>query len=295
MSASFLSAAADRTSKTPRFTKARVAVIGCGGWAQGWHLPNLANRKDAQIVAVVDPSDHPGVGGCVPGLCEPMAALSAKYDARWIKSLDELIAAKDELDLHAVICAAPHGAHGVIGKAVLEAGLHLMMEKPMTADVGEARRLYDIVVAHSGQAFLLNNTANWQPGSAAAAAAVSSGKLGEIRHVNCVFAAPLGWLFEGKDHGSWSQKAGSMLGNGFGWGQFSHTFAWVWRVTGLTPKVARTVTRPSPPICVRLRCRRASPPLAGVLQAVFAVSRASETTGADLYDAVTITCAALVA
>lgn len=51
-----------------------------------------------------------------------------------------------------------------------------------------------------------------------------------------------------------------MKGNGFGWGQFSHTFAWVFKVTGLTPK------------------------------RVYAVSSSSKHTGADLYDAVTITC-----
>ena len=37
---------------------ARVAVVGCGSWTQGWHLPNLSNRDDAKIVALVDPSDQ---------------------------------------------------------------------------------------------------------------------------------------------------------------------------------------------------------------------------------------------
>ena len=89
---------------------------------------------------------------------------------------------------------------------------------------------------------------------------VAAGKLGELRHVNCVFAAPLGWLFEGSAHASWSQKSGTMRGNGFGWGQFSHTFGWVFKVTGLTPST------------------------------VYAVCTKSATTGADLYDSVVITC-----
>ena len=64
-------ASAERGSATGRclstaapFTgrKARVAVLGCGGWTQGWHLPNLGRRADAEIVAVVDPSEHPGSG-----------------------------------------------------------------------------------------------------------------------------------------------------------------------------------------------------------------------------------------
>lgn len=238
--------------------KARVAVVGCGGWTQGWHLPNLAHRSDAEVVAVVDPTEQPGVGGCVPSICAPMPEVAAKYSARWYKSIEEVLADNDELKLDGVLCAAPHQVHAKVGTAVLEAGLHLLMEKPMTADTTEARMLLDLARSRPTQAFLLNNTANWQPGTVAAYEAVAAGKLGAIRHVNAVFAAPLEWLFGGDTW--WAKPQGSMVGNGFGWGQLSHTFAWIFKVTNLTPK------------------------------AVFAVTQASEKTGADLYDAITITC-----
>ena len=51
------------------------------------------------------------------------------------------------------------------------------------------------------QAFLVNNTANWQLGSVAAHRACAAGRLGEIKHVSAVFAAPLEWLFGDPD--SW--------------------------------------------------------------------------------------------
>lgn len=51
-----------------------------------------------------------------------------------------------------------------------------------------------------------------------------------------------------------------MDGNGFGWGQLSHTFAWVFKVTGLTPKK------------------------------VYAVNTNSDHTGADIYNSITVTC-----
>ena len=54
--------------------------------------------------------------------------------------------------------------------------------------------------------------------------------------------------------------AKGMKGNGFGWGQFSHTFGWVYRVTGLTPV------------------------------SVYCVASSSSVTGADLFDAVVVTC-----
>ena len=85
-------------------------------------------------------------------------------------------------------------------------------------------------------------------------------QIGEVQHVNCMFAAPLGALFETASNLTWVKATGSMKGNGFGWGQFSHTFAWVFKVTGLTP----------------LR--------------VYAVCGKSKTSGADIHDALTITC-----
>lgn len=214
-------------------SKAHVAVVGCGGWTQGWHLPNLANRSDASIVAVVDPNETPGEKGCVPSLCEPMPDVASKYGARWYKSLEELLADKDALALDGVLCAAPHGMHERVGTAVLEAGLHLLMEKPLTADVAEAQALFALSQARPTQAFLLNNTANWQPGTIAAFEACQAGKLGSIRHVNAVFAAPLEWLFGGDTW--WAKPSGTMIGNGFGWGQLSHTFAWLFKVTDTAP------------------------------------------------------------
>ena len=239
--------------------RARVAVVGLGGWTQGWHLPNLHHRDDASIVAVVDPAEQPGVGGCVPTLCEPTAAVAAKYGAKQFASIDAALA-DASLALDGVLVAVPHVHHAAVATKVLEAGLHLLVEKPMTADVAEARALLELSRARPAQCFLLNNTANWQAGTRAAAEAVASGKLGELRAVNCVFAAPLGWLFEGEAHASWHRPAAGMAGNGFGFGQFSHTFAWVYAVTQLTPKT------------------------------VYAVLSKSAATGADLYDAVTITC-----
>lgn len=248
---------AARTASGP----ARIAVVGCGGWTQNWHLPNLANREDAVIAALVDPSEQPGVAGCVPTLCTTMTELSAKYSCPKYTSIDALLADADALKLDGLLCAAPHRAHAAIGKQALKAGLHVLMEKPMTTDVVEARELLDASRATPEKCFLINNTANWQPGAVTAHDwVVGQNKLGDIKHVNSVFAAPLGWLFEGEAHKEWQQLSGSMKGNGFGWGQFSHTFAWIYKVTGLTP------------------------------MRVYAVCTASKVTGADLFDALVVTC-----
>jgi len=83
----------------PPVRRARIAVVGCGGWTQAHHLPNIANRNDVSLVAIVEPSDMPGAGGCMDGRCEPIVMLVSKYDVPRYSSLDDLLADKrDELD-----------------------------------------------------------------------------------------------------------------------------------------------------------------------------------------------------
>ena len=171
----------------------------------------------------------------MPDKCESMSYLCAKYGARRYKDIDAALSDDAMLQLDGVLVATSHAHHASIGEAVLRAGKHLLMEKPLTADVDEAERLYTLAQAHPTRAFLINNTANWRDGTRACYDACAQGKLGTIRHVNCVFGASLGWLFEGKEHMRWNQTSGTMKGNGFGWGQLSHTFGWLFKVTGLTP------------------------------------------------------------
>ena len=136
----------------------------------------------------------------MPSICLPMDELCAKYKAPRYRSMEELLADKEKLMLDGVLCGASHRAHGVVGSAALDAGLHLLMEKPMAVDLDEARMLLSRAEAHPELAFLINNTANFQPGTLAAHQIVSHGRIGQVRHVNTVLASPLTWLFEGAEH-----------------------------------------------------------------------------------------------
>jgi len=83
----------------------------------------------------------------------------------------------------------------------------------------------------------------------------------KVKHVTAFFGSALTWLFEDPKNVSWNEPSGSMVGNGFGWGQMSHLLGWVLRVTGLEPVSVA---------CVMVR---------------------SQVTGADLHDSATVTCA----
>src|SRR3954470_12516658 len=59
-------------------------------------------------------------------------------DVRYFASADEMLASGL---VDAVIVATPHPLHRELGEKVLRSGLHLMMEKPLTATKLEGERL----------------------------------------------------------------------------------------------------------------------------------------------------------
>ena len=235
--------------------KVRVAVLGAGWWSQGWHLPHLAKNERVELVAIVEPSKH--IKSSLNDKIEQAKELAQRYEVPVFETMAQLLDAKLKLD--AVVCAASHKAHYELGTAALKAGLHCFMEKPMTTDPTEARLLHALV-QQTGKIFMVNNTANWREQTRIATSWVAEGRLGRIQHVSCGMASPLLWLFDEPGNDGWCVPSGTMVGNGFGWGQLSHSLAWVLRVTGLVPST------------------------------VYAEMSHSERTGADLFDCAIVRC-----
>src|SRR6059036_150278 len=104
----------------------RVGVIGCGLIAQVMHLHYLRELSDRfEIAAVCDVSD------------EVRAACARDYGVpQQFASWHELIARP--LDAVLVLTS---GSHEPIAVAALEAGLHVLVEKPMCFSVAEGREM----------------------------------------------------------------------------------------------------------------------------------------------------------
>ena len=161
---------------------ARIAVCGAGWWSQGWHLPHLSRQPDARIVAIVEPMAFPR--SAINEL-EPLAALGERYGAPTFSSVDELFESGVEVD--GLLVCTTHASHYEIGVRGLRAGCHVLMEKPMTVDVAEARTLAAAAAAAAPRlTFMVNNTANFRTSCFEARRLVASGELGEVHHVLCV-------------------------------------------------------------------------------------------------------------
>lgn len=133
-----------------------------------------------------------------------------------------------------VAICSNHATHCAIAMTALDAGLHVFCEKPMTVDIDEAKSL----VAKAREkdcTFMVNNTANWRKASKIVQNTVAAGTIGEIRHATVLFHAPTAWVFNDPANKGWNEPSGSMVGNGFAWGQLSHPLAWLFMASGLTP------------------------------------------------------------
>ncbi|MBQ7923355.1 MAG: Gfo/Idh/MocA family oxidoreductase [Clostridia bacterium] len=111
--------------------KLRVGIIGCGGIANGKHMPSLAKIKEVEMVAFCD---------IIVSKAEAAKAKFGTPDAAVYEDYKELL--KDET-IDVVHVCTPNRAHSFITVDALEAGKHVMCEKPMAINSAEAKKMLD--------------------------------------------------------------------------------------------------------------------------------------------------------
>lgn len=109
----------------------RLALIGCGGFANVHASRGLSN-PDVQIVALCDPDDA-AVDRMIARHFEPAGQLPPRFP--------ELSGMLREIEPDAVVISTPHTLHFEHACLALEAGCHVMVEKPMVTNLEDARSL----------------------------------------------------------------------------------------------------------------------------------------------------------
>ncbi len=109
----------------------RVGIIGCGGIANGKHMPALKKVADCEMVAFCD---------IIPEKAEKAAREYGVEGARVYTDYKELLADKTIDVVH--VCT-PNRSHSSITVDALEADKHVMCEKPMAINTAEAERMLE--------------------------------------------------------------------------------------------------------------------------------------------------------
>ena len=112
----------------------KVGVIGIG--SMGWHHARvLSLLRDADLIGVADPDLERG------------HLATEQFDCRWFADYREMLS-----EVEAVCIAVPTLLHHPVGLACLQAGLHVLIEKPIAASQDEATDL--INAAHQAHRLL---------------------------------------------------------------------------------------------------------------------------------------------
>ncbi len=208
----------------------RIGIVGAGSWAALAHIPAVLAHPDTVLAGIADrdparlaqTADHYGI--------------EHRYaDHR------ELIAAGAD----ALVIATPHRTHYPIACDAIDAGMHLLVEKPLTVDAAEAHDL-DARARAAGVHLVVGYVFNHTPGGIAARDCVQSGELGEVTLLSSVFASNMqdyflgspgdqpDYVLGGPSAGTYSDPAQS--GGGQGHSQVTHALGLLLWVTGLRPR-----------------------------------------------------------
>ena len=144
--------------------RTRIAVIGVGHLGQH-HARILAAIADVDLVAVVDTKP------------ERAAEIAAMYGTAPLVDASGLIGRVD-----AVTVAAPTVSHVEIALPFVEAGVAVLVEKPLAASLAEADRLVEAAAAR-GALLATGHTERFNPAVAAALPLVSSPRFIEIHRL----------------------------------------------------------------------------------------------------------------
>ena len=211
--------------------KARVGVIGTGWWATQEHIPSLKRYEKADLVCLADPNPA------------KVAKAAEYYDVdRTYEDYRDLLSAGQ---VEGVVIAVPHAYHYEIARDALDAGLHVLVEKPMVLKSVEA---WDLVrrAETNHVELMVGYTFHFTRHAAEARRVVQSGALGDIQFISGLFASMVRLFHLGSpeemdrvfefplfrpEETSYSDP--KISGGGQGQAQITHAMGTVFWVTGL--------------------------------------------------------------
>ncbi len=173
----------------------RFAVVGAGRFAADFHLPGLMARDDIVVTALC---------GRERARVEPVAArfsIPAVY-ADWREMI-----ARHPLD--GIVISTPNDLHEPIALAALDAGLHVICDKPLALNAAQARAMLDRAVARGRQHLTMFNY-RAIPAARYLKELVEQGYLGQVYHLTAVYyhsslldpARPFSWRMSAAQAGT---------------------------------------------------------------------------------------------
>jgi predicted dehydrogenase len=144
----------------------RVGLVGYGFAGKTFHAPLIRSVPGLDLTAV-----------------STSRTAEAAADLPGIRILEAKNLVTDA-DLDLIVIASPNESHFPLAAAALRAGKDVVVDKPFTVTLAEARSLAEIA-QESGRLLSVFHNRRWESEVKAAKAVLDSGALGEVRHFEC--------------------------------------------------------------------------------------------------------------
>lgn len=181
--------------------KIRFAVVGCGHIGKR-HAEMITRDEKAELVALCDirPKEELGIEA---------------YPVPFAKNLEELLEIASDVDV--INICVPNGLHAEMAIKAIEAGHHVVIEKPMALTLADAERVIYTSLRYRKQVFCVMQN-RYSPPSVWIKEMVDSGKLGQVYMVqlNCYWNRDERYYKPGGWHGDARLDGGTLFT------QFSH-------------------------------------------------------------------------
>lgn len=154
-------------------TKVRYAIVGLGDIAQEAMMPGVSHTGNSDITALV--SDDP----------EKLSALGDKYDVEHRYAYDGFAALIASGEIDAIYLATPNWRHAEFAVPALEAGIHVLCEKPLEVSAAKCR---EIIAASekSGAKLMTAYRLHFEPATLDAIRRIRAGEIGDpIAFTSC--------------------------------------------------------------------------------------------------------------
>lgn len=145
----------------------KVGIIGCGGIANGKHMPALAAIEGCEMVAFCDI------------IVERAQAAAEKFGVEGAKVYEDYKELLKDESIEVVHVCTPNRSHSFITVDALEAGKHVMCEKPMAINSAEAQKMLD-AVARTGNKLTIGYQNRYRDDSLYLKDEAKAGVFGEI-------------------------------------------------------------------------------------------------------------------
>jgi len=166
----------------------KVGLIGAGG-ISGAHLPAYRDHSGTVELAAVCDADE-----------ERAQDVADEFDTPYWTEFESFVV---EAEIEAVDITLPHSLHYPAAKAALDAGKHVLVEKPFGTDLGECVDLVETAEAN-GLTLMVGQMQRFHPEYRALKKRLDAGELGAIRHARCDVLANQAdmfpddhWLYDG--------------------------------------------------------------------------------------------------